>query len=105
MTFQQAISRTGVPIRLTDERWQHIIEEHAELSALRSDVLSAISNAERVLSGAGGELLAIRTMEPGKALVAVYRETAMDDGFLITAFVTRRLQSLDRREQLWPSPT
>jgi hypothetical protein len=55
-----------------------------------------------VLSGTGGELLAVRMIESGKAVVVVYRETGVDDGFVITAFVTRRLGSLDRREQLWP---
>ena len=33
-----------------------------------------ISDAERVLSGMAGELLAVRIIEPGKALVVVYRE-------------------------------
>jgi hypothetical protein len=103
MTQQQAISRHGVPIRLTVERWQHIIEEHAELAGLRQELLEAASRAERVLSGLGGELLAVRTMEPGKALVVVYyRAISADDGFIITAFITRRLKSLERREQKWP---
>ena len=33
------LSPTGVPIRLTDERWSHIVEEHNELARLRLDVL------------------------------------------------------------------
>src|SRR5687768_6181889 len=94
MSHQIAISRHGVPIRLTEERWLHIIEEHAELADLRDEVLLTVSQAERVIRGTGGELLAVRTNEPGKAFVAVYRETDIDDGFLITAFVTRRLKSL-----------
>ena len=99
------MSRNGVPIRLTDERWQHIIEEHAELADLREEIMEAVSSAERVMSGTGGELLAVRMMEPGKALVVVYREAGVDDGFIITAFVTRRLASLERRERIWPPQT
>jgi hypothetical protein len=38
---------------------------------------------------------------PGKLLVVVYRE-AGGDGFVITAFLTRRLSQLDRRKQIWP---
>jgi hypothetical protein len=102
MSQQHALSRNGIPIRLTDERWEHIIEEHAELAGLRAELLQTVSDAERVLSGTGGEFLAIQMLEPGKALVAVYREVSVDDGFIITAFVTRRLSSLDRREQVWP---
>lgn len=29
----------GVPIRLTDERWSHVVEEHTELAGMRLDVL------------------------------------------------------------------
>ena len=102
MIQQHAISRHGVPIRLTSERWQHIIEEHAEIASLHQEVLDTLREAERVLRGTDGELFAVRTMEPGKALVVVYREIGTDDGFVITAFVTRRLKSLERREKIWP---
>ncbi len=94
-------SRNGIPIRLTDERWSHITEEHCELAGLRLEVLEAVVQPERLLAGNEGELLAVRTLEPGKVLVAVYRELE-HDGFVITAFVTRRLAALDRRKQLWP---
>ena len=40
-------------------------------------------------------------IEPSKWLVVVYRESG-DDGFIITAFMTRRAQTLSRRQQLWP---
>jgi hypothetical protein len=100
-----ATSRSGVPIRLTDERWSHILEEHGELAGMRASVLETVSNAERVLAGGHGALLAIRTVEAGKSLVVVYRERDTADGFVITAFVTRRLAAFDRRKQLWPSKT
>jgi hypothetical protein len=103
MSQNSAISRNGVPIRLTDERWQHIIEEHAELADLREDVLQTISGAERVLKGNRGELFAVRMVEAGKAMVVVYRETDSTDGFVITAFLTRRMAGLAQREQTWPS--
>jgi hypothetical protein len=40
-------------------------------------------------------------MEEGKHLVVVYRE-GIEDGFIITAFVTRRVRSLVKRRQVWP---
>ena len=94
-------SRNGITIRLTDEHWAHITEEHCELAGLRLDVLETIRNPVRVVAGGEGELLALRELELGKYLVVVYRESE-DDGFVVTAFLTRRLRSLDRRKQLWP---
>lgn len=55
----------------------------------------------RVLLGGDGELMAVREVEPGKHLVVVYREQN-DDGFIITAFLTRRIRSLEKRRQVWP---
>ncbi len=95
------VSKHGVPIRLTDERWSHIVEEHCELAGLRLEVLETVAYPARILEGGEGERLAVREIEPGKALVVVYREL-QGDGFVITAFLTRRVQSLERRNQLWP---
>jgi hypothetical protein len=103
--FDSATSRSGVPVRLTDERWSHIVEEHSELDGMRAEALQTIYDAERVVIGGAGELLAIRMVAAGKALIVVYRETSADDGFVITAFLTRRLARLDRRQQIWPSKT
>ena len=103
--MEQGRSRNGVVIRLTDERWQHILEEHGELRDLRAQVIGAIENPERILSGTASELLALTSLEPGKLLVVVYREVNERDGFVITAFITRRLNSLNRRQQVWPLPS
>ena len=96
-------SQAGVPIRLTDERWAHIVEEHNELAGLRYEVIKALSDPALVLRGLAGELLAVRELEEGKSLVVVYREYE-DDGFVITAFLTRRGKALERRERVWPLP-
>ena len=82
----------------------HIVEEHCELAGLREEVMETVTAAERILKGKRGELLAVRMIESEKALVVIYRELNNDDGFVITAFLTRRLESLERRTQLWPSP-
>lgn len=98
---ETATSRNGVAIRLTDERWSHITEEHAELAGYRFELLEAIEESERILAGSAGELLALKKQKDGKTFVVVYRES-VDDGFVITAFLTRREASLNRRKQLWP---
>ena len=90
-----------VRIRLTDERWSHILTEHGELLGWNERVLQTIAHPDRVLAGGAGELLAVREVETGKWLIVVYKEME-DDGFIITAFLTRRAASLNRRQQLWP---
>jgi hypothetical protein len=99
--IDQVISKGGVSIRLTDERWAHITEEHCELAGLRSDVLETVFQPERILAGGEGELIAVRGIEQGKHLVVVYRERT-DDGFVITAFITSKARSLAKRRQVWP---
>ena len=94
-------SKNGIPIRLTDERWSHITEEHGELTGLRSEIMETVANPTAIFAGNRGELLAVREVEPGKYLVVVYRESP-EDGFIITAFLTRKEHTLRRRQQLWP---
>lgn len=93
-------SKNGIPIRLTDERWQHIVTEHAELGESRTAVLQTIGDPEKILAGGSGELLAVREIETSKWLVVVYRENE-HDGFIITAFWTRRHRSLEKRVVIW----
>ncbi len=86
---------------MTDERWSHISEEHGELVGLEAEVLDAIANPVRILEGGEGELLAVRELTLGKYVVVVYREF-QDDGFVITAFLTRRTRWMEKRKQVWP---
>jgi hypothetical protein len=67
------ISKNGVPIRLTDERWTHITEEHNELAGFRLDVLETVANPLCILEGGTDERLAVREVETGKYLVVAYR--------------------------------
>jgi hypothetical protein len=99
--LEKVFSKNGIPVRLTDERWAHITEEHCELAGLRLEVMETVANPVRILAGKGGELLAVREIGPGRYLVVAYREIEAD-GFIITAFVTSRMNSLNRRVQLWP---
>ena len=102
---QTAISRAGVPIRLQDERWAHIVDEHGELEGKQGDVLQTISQAEHVLEGEAGEFFAVRMVQSDRALVVVYRELSAEDGFVITAFLTSQATKLFRRTQVWPPRT
>jgi len=68
---------------------------------MRLEVLDTIENPSRILAGGEEELLAIQETEKDKFLVVIYSELN-NDGFIITAFLTRRIKSLNRRKQIWP---
>ncbi|MDT4896397.1 MAG: hypothetical protein QOH25_1474 [Acidobacteriota bacterium] len=98
-----ATSRGGIPIRLTDERWSHIERRHPEMSDQRERVLETVQEPDMIQQGDFGELLAIRhyqqTPLTSKFMVVVYRELALEDGFVLTAYFTSRPSV--RRVTLW----
>jgi len=49
-----------------------------------------------------GELIAVKEIETGKFMVVVYKEISREDGFVITAFLTKRIKQIERRTKLWP---
>jgi len=95
-------SKNKVPIRLTQQRWLHITEEHSEMAGYYFDVLETIQEPEAIYKGKVEELLAVKEIESGKYLVVVYKEMNKEDGFVITAFLTRRFKQIERRTKLWP---
>jgi hypothetical protein len=95
-------SKNGVPIRLTEERWLHITEEHSEMAGYYYEVLEAVQEPGTIYEGKAEELLAVKEIEPGKYLIVVYKEVSKEDGFIITAFLTRRMGQIGRRTKLWP---
>ena len=99
--MKTAKSVNGVTIRLPDERWVHITEEHAEMAGYLFDVLETVQEPLAVFEGSEGELLAAREIETGKYIIAIYREVSPEDGFIITAFLTKRWKSLERRRKIW----
>ncbi len=66
------------------------------------DILQTIQEPDEVYAGKYGELLAVREVEPKKYMVVVYREVNLEDGFVITAFFTRRDSVFRRRVRVWP---
>ena len=44
-------SKTNVPIRLTEERWFHITEEHLEMAGYYFEVLEAMEEPESIYEG------------------------------------------------------
>jgi len=96
-------SQNGIPIRLTVERWQHIVSRHPEMGLERERVLEALAEPDMIQQGDFGELLAIRfyseTPLTSKFLVVAYKEVSPDDGFILTAYLTSRPST--RRVVIW----
>jgi hypothetical protein len=88
--MEVAYSVNGVPIRLTYERWYHIVENHDELASYFHDVLDTIEKPDFVARGSKGSLKASRNMGRRKWLVVIYRELSERDGFVITAYLLDR---------------
>ncbi len=96
-----AVSKNGVKIRLTEERWFHISESHDYMSGLSDVVLDAVSSSDRILRGKADELLAIKRFKK-KYVVVVYKESGKGDGFIVTAFLTSKIEKVERgREVIW----
>lgn len=95
-----AISKNNVPIRFTDERWVHIIENHDDLAGFYDDILATIEEPDYIIEGYGQALIALKEMKRRKILAVVYKEITGKDGFVITAYFTTKLQ-LEKETVLW----
>ena len=95
-------SKNDVPIRLPEERWFHITEEHSEMAGYYFEVLESVAQPEAIYEGSAGECLAVREVEKDKYIVVIYKEVSNEDGFIISAFLTKRKRQLERRRRLWP---
>ena len=79
-------SINDVPIRLTYERWFHIIENHDDLASYYFQVLETVENPEFIIRGNKGSLKAVKNIGKNKWLIVVYKEISKRDGFIITAY-------------------
>jgi hypothetical protein len=64
-------SVNGVPVRLTDERWVHIVENHDDLTGFYDEIGDIIEYPEYVIKGYEDTLIALRKMGKNKFLCVV----------------------------------
>lgn len=98
-----AVSKNGIPIRLTSERWQHITTGHPEIADYYYDILEAIENPDTIYEGSGDAKIAIKKFKEGRNrfVVVVYKELSKTDGFVITAYLSTRIQEFQKKKILW----
>ena|SRR3989344_6145090 len=99
----EILSKNKVKIRLTEERWKHIVNSHLELSAKDfSKIVNTIKHPDIVLKGDMGELLAVRKKSGSRQYYVVpYKELDGKDGFILTAYLTTDLRWLLQKEVIW----
>ena len=103
MIIATAISRNGVSIRLTSERWDHITLSHKEVDPGNpKSVTAVVESPDSILKGDTGEFLAVKK-QSGRDfwIVVAYKETDKSDGFIITAYITTDESWLFQRQILW----
>ena len=99
-----AISKNHIPIRLTDERLKHIMTNHPEMENQTNNILLTVEHPEWLLEGDFGEILAAlffpkSPVSMNKYLIVAYKEINELDGFIITAYFSRKLNR--SRKVLW----
>jgi hypothetical protein len=81
----------------------HILRRHPVLMGQFEKVREAVAEPDLILRGDEGELLAVRSYPRGEwisaFLVVAYLEVDDEDGFVVTAYPSRRVPT--RREVLW----
>jgi|SRR3989344_8089392 len=98
-----SFSVNNVPIRLSEERFQHIAARHREMKDSLLEILETIGNPDMVQKGDVGTLLAIKKFQKtpvslSKFLVVVYKEEHSSSGFVLTAYYSNKPRN---REILW----
>ncbi len=94
-----AYSVNDIPIRLTEERWEHIVGNKPYMESYYEKVIEAVERPTWIEQGYAGSRVAILTLGRRHYLHVVYRELSRADGFIITAFIARRAS---RRKRVWP---
>ncbi len=97
--MHKCTSVRGVPIRLTAERWLHIVEARDDLAGRLPDVLDAVETPDWVTKGYRDALVAWKGYGRRRYLAVVYKETSKTDGFIVTAFLASKSK---RRNRIWP---
>src|SRR5260370_26112380 len=84
-------SVNDMPIRLTDERWEHIISNKSYMAAYFERMLDSVEHPTWILQGYAGAFVAVVSLGRQRYLHVVYRELSQEDGFIVTAFLAQKV--------------
>jgi len=98
------VSKNGKEIRLTAERWSHIVEAHDYMAGNQDLVFETLEDPDVIVSGRRDEHIAIKhytkTSISEKHVVVIYKEEG-NNGFIITAFMTSKPEKVAKKEVIW----
>lgn len=87
-------------IRLTDERWQHISNNHPEMNDYKMSILQTISEPDAIYYCKYNELIAMKSAD-NKYIIVIYKEIIPNNGFIITSFLTNKLNYFKNKKISW----
>lgn len=97
-------SKHNKEIRLTAERWAHIVESHDYMTGNQDVVLETLESPDIIVGGTKDERIAIKryakTSIPEKHAVGIYNEQEID-GFVIAAFMTSKPGKITKKGVEW----
>ena len=88
----------GVPIRLTGERWEHILDAHPYMSGFYQEILNAVINPEFITRGNKSVKIAVVNLGRRRWLHVLYRQISQADGFIISAFID---EDFEKNKIIW----
>jgi hypothetical protein len=105
MDFIEARSKNNAQIRMTEERWLHIITSHIEMNGNLPELIKTVEDPDVITNGVSDELRGIRFflethLGPKHRMVA-YKEEANNAGFIITAYKTSNIKKLLTKDIIW----
>jgi hypothetical protein len=67
------------------------------------EILETIENPNIIYEGNYGGLIAVSTefLEINKFIIVVYKELSSEDGFIITAYCSNKIQHFEKKKILW----
>ncbi|MDO8126799.1 MAG: hypothetical protein Q6359_06185 [Candidatus Brocadiales bacterium] len=93
----------GKTVLLTAKQWFHIVESHDYMAGNMDKVMETVNTPDYIVRGSRGELLAVKhyvkTNISDKHCVVAYKEN--DEGFVITAFMTSRPETIKDKGVIW----
>ncbi len=92
----KVISKSGKEIRLTAERWSHIVESHDYMAGNQDMVFETLEIPDIIVSGGKNEFIAIKHY-----IKTSISEKHVNDGFVITAFMTSKPEKIIKKGVVW----
>ena len=98
------ISKNSIRIRLTEERWSHIVEAHDYMAGNQDMVFETLEGPDIIVSGEKDDFIAVKhyskTSISEKHVIVIYKEEEKD-GFVITSFMTSKPEKIVKKGVIW----